>query len=254
MLFVEARQIAQLHLAVEGFVLTRVGLGDGTQQLADLAVYGLTTLLGLRGVDVALALEPLVEDMLVEALLVQHEVEVGEEIIHAVGLATCLHPVHVLRDGEVDLHRAGAQPFGELIAVVLVEARGHDEALHGGEGGEVCGLHDGLPALGGGEEEDFPLEFLRQILVEDLHAIGEGPLGSPERGDLLLLSDAPCGKLEVDELRDGLRSFRFEDGPLISGERLTEVLLGDRISLWTIGIGDEGEVAITHRTLFEPSA
>ena len=180
MLSVEAGQVAQLHLIVEGIVLTRVGLGDGVQQFADLAVDGFAALLGLRVVDVALTLEPLVEDVLIEALLIQHEVEVGEEVVYTVRLTTCLHPVDVLGDGEVDLHGAIAQPLGELVAVVLIETRGHDEALHSGEGGQVGRLDDGLTTLSRSEEEDFALELLGQILIDDLHAIGERPLGSVE--------------------------------------------------------------------------
>ena len=108
MLSVEARQVGEAHLVVEGLILAWVRLSDWVEELADLTVYGFTSLLGLGGVDVALALEPLVKDLLVEALLIQHEVEVGEEVIYSVGLTPCLHPVDVFGDGEVDLHGAVA--------------------------------------------------------------------------------------------------------------------------------------------------
>ena len=144
-----------------------------------------------------------------ESLLIEYKIEVGEEVVYTVRLTTCLHPVDVLGDGEVDLHGAIAQPLGELVAVVLIETRGHDEALHSREGGQVGWLDDGLTTLSRSEEEDFALELLGQILVDDLHAIGERPLGSAEGRDLLLTSDLPCGELEVDELRDrcGLTAF-----------------------------------------------
>ena len=119
-LSVETRQVGELHLIVEGLILTWVRLGDRAEELADLTVYGFTSLLGLGGVDVALALEPLVEDLLVKALLIQYEVEVGEEVIYSVGLATSLRPVDVFGDGEVDLHGAVTQPFGQLIASALL--------------------------------------------------------------------------------------------------------------------------------------
>ena len=108
MLGVESGQIAQLHLVIEGLILTRIGLCDGIQELTYLTIDRLTSLLGLRGIYIALTLEPLIEDPLIEALLIQYKIELGEEIVHAVGLATCLNPVDIFGDGEIDFHRAGA--------------------------------------------------------------------------------------------------------------------------------------------------
>ena len=47
MLGVESGQIAQLHLVIEGLIFTRIGLGDGIQELTYLTVDRFTSLLGL---------------------------------------------------------------------------------------------------------------------------------------------------------------------------------------------------------------
>ena len=91
------------HLSEEGIILTGVGLGDRGEELTYLLVDSSLTDLWGGGVDVTLALEPLGEDGLVEALLLQYEVEIAEEVIGAVYLATSLHPVHILVDREADI-------------------------------------------------------------------------------------------------------------------------------------------------------
>ena len=136
-----------------------------------------------------------------------------------------------------------------------MQTRCHDEALHSGEGGQVSRLDDGLTTLGRSEEEHFALELLAEVLVDDLHPVGERPLGSSECRDFLLASDAPCGELEVNELRDRGRLIGFagEDGAVVRLQLLAEGLLGDGGYLGAVGVGDEGEVAFSHPTLLEPS-